>query len=176
MKLNSTIHLIAALVLGTQLAVFAAGDNNKNHAKPHTDAPAAAYPLDTCVVSGESLKDGYISTIFKGQEVRLCCKECKKDFDKKPKHFMQKIWHPEKSADATDQYPIDTCVVSGMKLGSMGDPYVHQVGDKEVRFCCKGCLPRFEKNQEAYLQKLEPAKTADGPGDEQHDAHKEHHH
>ena len=56
-------------------------------------------------------------------------------------------------------YPLTTCVVSGMRLGSMGAPYVHKVGDTEVRFCCKACLPKFEKNPEGYLKKLSPKDT-----------------
>lgn len=176
MKTKSTIQLITALTLGMHLAVFAAEDPHKDHANPPVEDSGKEYPLEVCVVSGESLKDGFISTTFKGQEVRLCCKECKKDFEKKPNHYLQKIRHPEKHADAADPYPIDTCVVSRMKLGSMGDPYVHKVGDKEVRFCCKGCLPKFEKNPEAYLKKLETAEPSHESGDEKHDAHKGHHH
>jgi YHS domain-containing protein len=66
-----------------------------------------------------------------------------------------------------EPYPLDTCVVSGMKLGSMGEPYVHHTADgTEVRFCCKGCLPAFEKSPENYLEKIEAAaekNSAPGP-------------
>jgi YHS domain-containing protein len=58
---------------------------------------------------------------------------------------------PEAEAD----YPLDTCVVSGEKLGSMGEPYVITHEGTEVRFCCDSCLPEFKKDPDKYLAKLE---------------------
>jgi YHS domain-containing protein len=29
--------------------------------------------------------------VFKGQEVKLCCKSCKSDFDKNPAKYIKKI-------------------------------------------------------------------------------------
>lgn len=59
-------------------------------------------------------------------------------------------------------YPLDTCVVSGKKLGSMGKPYdyVHQQDgqpDRLVRFCCRGCVGTFKKDPARYLQLLDAA-------------------
>jgi YHS domain-containing protein len=49
---------------------------------------------------------------------------------------------------------MDTCLVSGEKLGGMGKPfeYVHQ--GQQIKFCCKNCLPDFEKDSAKYLAKL----------------------
>lgn len=71
------------------------------------------------------------------------------------------------TAGAAD-YPLTTCVVSGKSLDSMGGPYVHvhQVEgqpDREVQFCCKGCLPRFNANPAAYLAKIDAAQAAAAP-------------
>ncbi|OAM88830.1 hypothetical protein OH491_09735 [Termitidicoccus mucosus] len=60
-------------------------------------------------------------------------------------------------------YPLDTCVVRGGKLGEMGKPYAHihkaeGQPDRTVYFCCKGCLPAFEKDPAGYLKKLDEAK------------------
>jgi YHS domain-containing protein len=50
--------------------------------------------LATCPVSGEKL-DGDMGKPFvftyKDQEVKLCCKSCKKDFDKDPEKYITKI-------------------------------------------------------------------------------------
>jgi YHS domain-containing protein len=50
--------------------------------------------LTTCPVSGEKL-NGEMGKPFvfayKNQEVKLCCKSCKKDFDKDPEKYMAKI-------------------------------------------------------------------------------------
>lgn len=59
---------------------------------------------------------------------------------------------PETAAE----YPLDICVVSGEKLGSMGEPYVITHEGTEVRFCCDSCLPEFKENPDKYLAKLKP--------------------
>jgi YHS domain-containing protein len=49
--------------------------------------------LATCPVSGDKLGEmgkPYTFT-YKGQEVKLCCGGCKKDFDKDPDKYMAKI-------------------------------------------------------------------------------------
>ena len=49
--------------------------------------------LTTCPVSGEKLGEmGKPFTFtYKDQEVKLCCKGCKKDFDKDPEKFITKV-------------------------------------------------------------------------------------
>lgn len=56
-----------------------------------------------------------------------------------------------------DPWPLDTCVVSGEKLGSMGDPIIKLHAGREVRFCCAGCIDAFEKDPEKYLSKADEA-------------------
>jgi YHS domain-containing protein len=56
-----------------------------------------------------------------------------------------------------DTYPLDTCIVSGGKLGSMGDPVIYEHEGREIRFCCKGCIGQFEKDPEKYLKKMDEA-------------------
>jgi YHS domain-containing protein len=49
--------------------------------------------LTTCPVSGEKLGEMGKPLVFtyKDQEVKLCCKSCKKDFDKDPAKYMKLI-------------------------------------------------------------------------------------
>jgi hypothetical protein len=49
--------------------------------------------LTTCPVSGEKLGEmgKPVVFIYQDQEVKLCCKGCKKDFDKSPDKFIAKI-------------------------------------------------------------------------------------
>lgn len=54
-------------------------------------------------------------------------------------------------------YPLDTCVVSGEKLGSMGDPVVLKHEGREVRLCCAGCVAKFKQDPAKYLKKLDEA-------------------
>jgi YHS domain-containing protein len=57
-------------------------------------------------------------------------------------------------------YPLDTCVVDGMKLGSMGDPYVLVYEGQEIKFCCANCQPVFLKDPAKYLKKIQDAEAA----------------
>jgi YHS domain-containing protein len=63
--------------------------------------PPVPDKLTTCPVSGDKL-DGDMGKPFvfeyKGHEVKLCCKDCKKDFDKDPAKYMKKIEAADKAA------------------------------------------------------------------------------
>lgn len=54
-------------------------------------------------------------------------------------------------------YPLETCLVTGEKLGGMGDPYVFVHKGQQIKLCCKGCLKDFEKDPAKYLKKIEDA-------------------
>ncbi len=68
---------------------------------------------------------------------------------------------PSEPAEPAEPYPLETCVVAGSKLDSMGGPYIHDHEGTEVRFCCKGCLPRFNREPEKYLKMIEKAREAE---------------
>lgn len=65
----------------------------KAEAKP--EAKAKAYPLKTCIVTGEKLDADPSMTpyafVHEGQEIKLCCKSCKKKFDKEPATYLKKM-------------------------------------------------------------------------------------
>ena len=56
-----------------------------------------------------------------------------------------------------DAYPLDVCVVSGQKLGSMGEPVVITHEGHTVKLCCQGCVATFKKDPAKYLAKLDAA-------------------
>jgi hypothetical protein len=64
---------------------------------------------------------------------------------------------------AQSTYPLDTCVVSGEKLGGeMGAPvdYIYKEAgkpDRLVRLCCKMCIPKFKKDPAKYLKLIDEA-------------------
>lgn len=51
-------------------------------------------------------------------------------------------------------YPLETCIVAGSKLGSMGEPFVLVHEGQEVKFCCESCKPKFDADPAKYLAKL----------------------
>ncbi len=55
---------------------------------------------------------------------------------------------------ADKRYPLDTCIVSGNKLGSMGKVIVKSHEGQEIKFCCKPCVKKFDANPARYLAKL----------------------
>lgn len=65
----------------------------------------------------------------------------------------------ETAADTTDSYPLDTCVVSGEKLGEMGEPYVHVHEGTTVKFCCKACLKDFNEDPAKYIAMIKGAEA-----------------
>jgi YHS domain-containing protein len=56
-------------------------------------------------------------------------------------------------------YTLKICVVSGDKLGEMGDPYVYEYEGREIKFCCKGCVKDFKKEPAKYIKKIEEAEA-----------------
>lgn len=61
----------------------------------------------------------------------------------------------EKKAEKLKPYPLKTCIISGDKLGEMGDPFVYAYEGREIKFCCKGCLKDFKKDPAKYLKKID---------------------
>lgn len=56
-----------------------------------------------------------------------------------------------------DPYPLDTCVVTGAKLGEMGEVVKYTYNGREIRFCCPGCVETFKKDPAKYLKILDNA-------------------
>ena len=81
---------VALAYVGAPLSVLAA-DKKATKAKP--------YPLDTCIVSDEKLGgemgEPYVFT-HEGQEIKLCCKPCQKDFKKDPAKYLKKLKKDDK--------------------------------------------------------------------------------
>jgi len=65
------------------------------------------------------------------------------------------------SESTAKAYLLDTCIVSGEKLGSMGDSVSYVHNGQEVKFCCKGCQGAFKKDPNKYLARLEGSAAED---------------
>jgi len=62
-------------------------------AKPKQASKEKPYTLDTCIVSDEKLGEmgEPFVTSYKGQQVKMCCKACNKDFTKNPDKYLKKL-------------------------------------------------------------------------------------
>ncbi len=56
-------------------------------------------------------------------------------------------------------YTLNKCIVSGDKLGEMGEAFVYKYQGREIKFCCKGCLKDFNKEPAKYIKKIEQAEA-----------------
>lgn len=65
----------------------------------------------------------------------------------------------EPAAAKVKPYTLQTCPVSGEKLGEMGSPYVFTNSNREIKLCCKGCLSKFTNEPAAYIKKIETAEA-----------------
>jgi hypothetical protein len=73
-----------ALFFGSSLAVPADAPSAEG-------AKAKPYPLKTCIVSDEALDGDAVSRIYDGQEIKVCCKMCFKDFEKDKATYLKKL-------------------------------------------------------------------------------------
>ena len=91
-KLIPTALIIAGVL--AMLPIVRADDAKKpEHLKP--------YPLTTCVVSGEKLggdMGGPVLYQYQDREIKFCCKNCRKDFDKDPAKYVKKLEAAEAKA------------------------------------------------------------------------------
>ena len=92
--MKNLLRLTAVAVLAGSVFAPAALAEKKKDAKP--------YPLETCLISDEKLGADPdmkpFAFVHEGQEIKMCCKACKKDFDKDSKKFLTKLAEEEKKA------------------------------------------------------------------------------
>jgi YHS domain-containing protein len=127
--------------------------------EPATTQPADRsfpYPLDACIVTGEKLGSigDPVSLEHEGRAIKLCCRGCVKQFEANPTEFIEKLDKAVVEAQLM-HYPIDTCIVAGGKLGSMGEPVNLVYNNRLVRFCCAGCEPGFMADPAKFLSALD---------------------
>lgn len=92
MKMLKTLVALALTVAYVAAPVAVLAKDKQAAAKP--------YPLDKCIVSDEKLGEmgkPYVFT-YKGQEIKLCCKSCQKDFKKDPAKYLKKLKEADKTA------------------------------------------------------------------------------
>ncbi len=120
-------------------------------------AQKPTYPLTTDPVSGAALGKDAIDYVHGTRLIRLASKDSVAGFEKDPKAALAKVDQALIEAQRKT-YPLKTCVVSGEALGGeMGEPVERLHGTRLVRFCCAGCLPKFDANPAEYLAKLDGA-------------------
>lgn len=117
----------------------------------------AAYPLDTCIMSGEKLGDKAVDAVINNRLVRFCCADCEAGFKKDVAANMKKldaaVIEKQKAS-----YASKKCPVSGEELGSMGDPDTVVIANQMVQLCCKGCEKKLRAEPAKYIAMVAPEK------------------
>jgi hypothetical protein len=115
------------------------------------------YPLEGCVVSDRPLEEGKAKTFeVQGRVLRTCCAKCQKKVEDAPEEFVARI---DAALIAAQQatYPLETCPVSGKKIGSMGKGHDMVVAGTLVRLCCEQCVDKANKLGEQVVRKIQDA-------------------
>ena len=143
-------------------------ENHAHHAQADNNTPINAM----CPIGKEPIVDGVPTIQYKGNTIAFCCPGCDKEFmgwdETKRDAFVALAQAgnepgeahaeaiPETTAQVKSQpYTLSTCPVSGEPLGTMGDPIIKEIDGREVRLCCNMCVPKFEKNADAYFKKID---------------------
>ena len=98
-KLLIVLLTTFALLAGAPGLLRAADTNRPAGAAKTAPKP---YPLKYCLVSGEKIGEmgKPAALIYKGQEIKFCCKDCIKEFKKDPKKYMKKLAEAQKKSAA----------------------------------------------------------------------------
>ena len=127
----------------------------KKYDQAMINVQSTMYPLDTCIVTGAkfSAEKPPVDYLYNNRLVRFCSTSQIAKFKENPAKYMAAL---DKAVveQQTTSYPLDTCVVTGQKLGGMGEPVSHVWANQLVKFCCKGCIPQFNKDPRQYMVKV----------------------
>ncbi len=122
------------------------------------------YPLKNCVVNPgdpldiEGAHDVSVRYVYYNRLVRFCCDGCTGKFEKNPEKFLA-VLDEAVIEEQTKNYPLTTCVISGEKLGTMGDPIDRVYANRLVRFCCAPCVTEFESDPAKYFRQIDVARN-----------------
>ena len=167
-RTTTTLRSLAAasclMVASPALAQGHGHDGDETHAQHESHSN----PVNKmCPIAKEPI-DGTTFATHNGKTVGFCCPGCDKAFmkweEKRRTAFVLAAMREEGPGSQDphavekvkgDPYLLNTCPVTGQKLGSMGEPIVKVVEGREVRLCCGGCIERFEANAAKYFAEID---------------------
>jgi hypothetical protein len=120
-----------------------------------------AYPLDTCVISGEPLTEmgEPVNVVTGNRLVKVCCQSCVRKVNADPSKVLAKLDAAVKEKQMAS-YPLDVCVIAGDSLTEMGESVDVVVANRLVRLCCDHCVGKVMKDPAGVLARLDEAAKA----------------
>lgn len=117
-----------------------------------------SYPLDHCLLmQDEALKDDAKTIVHGNRVYKFCCKKCIRKFSADPARWAA-AYDAAVIARLKPGYPLDTCPISGKKLGDGAVDIV--IGSRLVRTCCPGCVGPVKADPAAAFAKIDAAAKA----------------
>ncbi len=155
------LAFIATLVPG----LYASGSHKQEKAEVKEEVSTSVKGTQkVCPIRKEPIDPkSYVDV--QGQRVYFCCSGCDKKFlaDKDAKFLEMK----ERGEVAENIQTI--CPVSGEELENH-DVSIALPG-RNIYFCCKSCVKKFNKDTEGYLKKMDSAATEKKQDAEEHEGH-----
>ncbi|HWE40276.1 MAG TPA: efflux RND transporter periplasmic adaptor subunit [Isosphaeraceae bacterium] len=107
---------------------------------------------EVCPVTGAKLGSmgAPVPVEVQGSRLWTCCKACPPKVQAEPARYIAKVSMP-----TPEEQQI--CPVTGLKLGSMGDPIRVEVQGRSVWVCCPACPAKLKAEPSKYLPRLDPA-------------------
>ena len=137
-----TVSLLAAMVVSAPSA------------EPVDPGVGDAYPLALCVITETELDDEIKVLTHEQREIRVCCKDCVKQFYDSPNQWLDKVSELIVQQQ-TPYYPSKKCVVTGKALGKEPVDFVFR--NRLFRLCSKDCQYKIEKKPAKYFGELDLA-------------------
>ena len=163
LKVQHALLVLCAAFASSALALAQEHDHEHSSAEksPPREFSGDPYLLDTDPVTGKKLGPVKELVVIQhdGRELRFNGDESLRTFRADPAKVLAKV----DSALIRQQlphYPLETCPVSGGKLGGMGEPVNLVYKNRLIRFCCKGCEPKFLKDPGKFVAALDAAVVA----------------
>ena len=117
------------------------------------------YPIDTCIVTAEKLSDLAVNHVYNNRLVRFANNKALATFKTDPDRYLEAL--DKKIVEKQlPKYPINSCLVTGEALGSMGDADNFIYMNRLIRFCCASCEQAFLDNPAKYMAQLDDAYAA----------------
>jgi len=168
MRILCACTVLTCSVLSAPTAIAQHGEQPAS-AETSNDKPINAM----CPIGKEPIVASAGTIEYKGKVLGFCCPGCDEQFmawdEQRRDEFVRVSLAAHEGAEAPTfsasrpgasvgpsyPYTLDTCPISGQKLGSMGEPIVREYGGREVRFCCDGCIGKFKAAQAKHWAEID---------------------
>jgi YHS domain-containing protein len=111
---------------------------------------ATDHAQTTCPITGKAI-DRSVYTDALGKRVYFCCSNCIAKFEADPAGNIAKLEAQGVVLEAAP-HPQTRCPIMG---GEIDRSVYTDVDGKRVYFCCPACIPKFNEDPQAQIQRME---------------------